>query len=848
MCWEIKCAKAILSTALQYGSKMVAGRKEECQRVTVHSYKAMTPLVDRHDALSELLHMSGEYGPVGQGWSQHVRSSPDKHASFHLVLDLLCSAPLAHARVHRALFERFSLDNSDSVRSVLMQLEGKAASIPIKKELGLSMQDGKFQNGRSMFSTYADLEVRRVEDALVQGHDDEWTQMGRINQAQRSIEAKLRLPHMDEMSGGMNGSMFFSMAAVEKKLEQKIPAPVYPEMRRNKVAWLPQSTPAPLQEPAYTEQPIKRASWSVSFADVLRKSDSTDKLLAAPLSGGKEKDWLGKQLDDTMGNQLDDKMLAPAKPSAWASPEPVAPFDLARDHDNVWGNKPAIVSPKPAPVPSAWGQRKAWSTAAPCSAAQAAQAATGVLFAQSRNSNTQDEQLDHSASPTPAHAAAHDVSSDGTARAPESSSNAPYCQHTAWQRVRYNPLRPQHASLEQSGDTRAGTAKRLHTEIEDFLQQVEPTESSRRHRDEIVHEVTAAVRDCWPDARVEVYGSFATDLCLPHSDVDLLVMNAQASQNQSALQMLSERLRALTWCRYMKPIQNASVPVVKLTADVSLLRCAKASDAALATRCPVKLENVDQQHDEERACIAVDVTLDSNIGDAPIALRDFVCAQLQRFPIIRPLVLVLKHFLFEQGLNDAYKGGLSSHSVILLLIFYFNIPEVSAAHEAASDEASEGYIDKQCWYGEWLMRVMQWLSEFPFSDVGIVVEPMSYVPLTNYGFGMLTTGECDPELPDVDATGKPPSSREANVVHIEDPFNKGNIAKGSFEWWLVRRSLQGGYRILCEHQEPSPLLRIYGGVGEGKSPLGSILDRAHVASAVDALLRAKKGKQTPHTK
>lgn len=869
--WEMMCAKAILSSARQIGGKVMAGCKEECQRVTVHSYKAMTPLVDRHDALSELLHMCGEYGPVGQGWSQQLRSSVDERASFHLMLDLLCSAPLAHARVHRALFERFSLENSVSVKRVLMQLEGKpcpgkhASIAPNNKELGLSMQDGKFGNGRSIFNTYADLEVRRADDTMVQAHDDEWTQMGRINAAQRSIEAKLRVPHMDEMSGGINGSMFFSMAAVEKKLEQKIPAPVYPDMRRNKLASLSPSAPVPLQEAVSKQQVLTRPAWGVSFADVLRKSESFDKPLAVRGATPtiKNSDSLGSKLDQQPMIKLDQHKPAPPKASVWASHAPVAAFDLGEARKGVWGKTCATVSLDPTPLPSAWGQRKTWGTAAPCSAAQAAQAATGVLFTEhsteSYNAKTPENHQDHHvwaiAAQAPAHVDSSQSpldSSQSPQRAPESFTN----NHTSspglgcQERVRYNPLRPQHTCMQVSGYVRLATAKRLTTEIEDFLRQVEPTEQSRRHRDDIVLEVTAAVRDCWPDARVEVYGSFATDLFLPHSDVDLLVMKAQASENKSALQIVSERLRCLTWCRYMKPIQNASVPVVKLTADVSLLPSANLPDAALAPRYPFNLEHLQQQHQVEQpctaaeACIAVDVTLDCNIGDAPIALRDFVIHHLDRLPMMRGLVLVLKHFMFQQGLNDAYKGGLTSHSLILLLIFYFNIPEVWAAYEAALDPESEGYIDKEWWYGEWLMRVMQWLSEFPFSDVGIVVEPMSYVPLTNYGFGILTTGECDPELPDLDASGiaMARSKAQANLLHIEDPFNKGNIAKGSFEWCLVRRTLQAAYHMLRTHEEPSPLLRIYGGVAEGKSPLAAILDRAHVAARVDALLKHKTNK------
>jgi len=319
--------------------------------------------------------------------------------------------------------------------------------------------------------------------------------------------------------------------------------------------------------------------------------------------------------------------------------------------------------------------------------------------------------------------------------------------------------------------------------------------------------------------------------------VDLLVLKAQGSKGKPALKVLSERLRHMHCCRYIKAIDKASVPVVKLTADVTKL-------SSHTTTVTEHVELDKHEEEEERSCIAVDVTLDCHIGDAPVRLRDFVRAQLRRFPIIRPLVLVLKHFLFQQGLNDAYKGGLSSHSVILLLIFYFNIPEVAAAYEAGKEPGNPGYIEEHYWYGEWLLRVMQWLSEFPFNDVGIAVDPMSYVPLTHYGFGMLTTGECDPELPDVDAqTGKP--APKPNVLHIEDPFNSGNIAKGCFEWWLVRRSLEGAYRILGKHQGAPPLARIFGGVPQRRSPLASIFDRHDVAASVEEVVKAQAAKCQP---
>jgi len=824
--WEMKCVKAVLRSAQELMAEPVAGVKEY-QRVSLYSYKPMSPLVDRHDGLWEVLH-----GAVGDSWRQQLRSTRSLHSKeqpmFHLVMDMMCSAPLAHARVHKALFKRaWSPSSVHEMREVLLELLGKRVPLPRSfgsTELGLSLHDGKFGNGRSIFSSYVDLEVKRAHDPMVQGHDDEWTQTRRIDDAQRDIEAKMGRMHapFEEMSGGINGSMFFSMAAVEKKLELKIPPPVYPEMRPKRAAAppLPAIAPPKEEEQKPPKPPVEAESapareqkpaWgkaALSFADILRKGSESSGAPARSIAGSAEL----KEVDNKRPLHQASKWPRPHDSDKW----------VGGDSE---GGLPANRPKQPQPSPSAWGQRKGWGVQGQTfSAAQAAQAATGVLFAETCQGSSGAHPP---AWPSVAHSACNTGSSLAPTRTPErkeempSHSEAMAREENARQRLRYNPLRPQHAALAHATDMRRATARRLHVEMLEFLREMEPTQCSRRHRDEIVEQVKAAVAASCPDASVEVYGSYATDLFLSHSDVDLLVMHAKPSASKSALQIVSERLRGMTWCRYIKTIETILVPVVKVTADVSLLDTARSVAADKQVEhldADKQVEHIDAKHEEQRACIAVDVTFDCNIGDAPLRLRDFVCAQLKRFPIIRPLVLVLKHLLFKQGLNDYYKGGLSSHSVVLLLIFYFSIPEVAAAHEAGLDRESPGYIDQGCWYGEWLMRLMQWLSEFPFSDVGIAVEPMSYVPLTDYGYGMLIMGECDPGLPDV--TG------ESNVLHIEDPFNKDPV-----------------FRILSNHREPAPHLRIFGGVAESPSPLDSILDRSHVTASVAALLKEQADKR-----
>jgi non-canonical poly(A) RNA polymerase PAPD5/7 len=44
-----------------------------------------------------------------------------------------------------------------------------------------------------------------------------------------------------------------------------------------------------------------------------------------------------------------------------------------------------------------------------------------------------------------------------------------------------------------------------------------------------------------------------------------------------------------------------------------------------------------------------------------------------KFPVLAPLVMVLKHFLLERDLNEVFTGGISSYSLILLTISFLQV-------------------------------------------------------------------------------------------------------------------------------------------------------------------------------
>ena len=75
-------------------------------------------------------------------------------------------------------------------------------------------------------------------------------------------------------------------------------------------------------------------------------------------------------------------------------------------------------------------------------------------------------------------------------------------------------------------------------------------------RNEAVKRIKAVVKKLWPDSETEVFGSLKTDLLLPTSDIDLVVLQAPF---KDPLEKLANALRKSKTCSSVKLISNAKV-------------------------------------------------------------------------------------------------------------------------------------------------------------------------------------------------------------------------------------------------------------------------------------------------
>lgn len=189
------------------------------------------------------------------------------------------------------------------------------------------------------------------------------------------------------------------------------------------------------------------------------------------------------------------------------------------------------------------------------------------------------------------------------------------------------------------GDGLRNRLIQLHREIVEFNARLSPTQEEQQKRTAAVLRVAEAARSLWPDSEVKVFGSFATGLYLPTSDIDVVILNSGRGTVQSRLRALEAELKAARIGRKIEVIGKAKVPIMKFL--------------------------------ERESGIAFDVSLDTR---RELDSVDMIKEAVREAPWIALLYRVLKIFLQQKHLNEVYHtGGLNSYTVFVMLRFFLQI-------------------------------------------------------------------------------------------------------------------------------------------------------------------------------
>ncbi|XP_042346726.1 terminal nucleotidyltransferase 4A-like isoform X2 [Plectropomus leopardus] len=177
----------------------------------------------------------------------------------------------------------------------------------------------------------------------------------------------------------------------------------------------------------------------------------------------------------------------------------------------------------------------------------------------------------------------------------------------------------------------------LHEEIVDFFNFMSPRPEEEAMRRDVVNRIESVIKDLWPTARVEIFGSFSTGLYLPTSDIDLVVFG---KWDHPPLQELEQALKKhnVAGPYPIKVLDKATVPIIKLT-----------------------------DHETE---VKVDISF--NVETA-VKAAQFIKSYLKKYTVLPPLIFVLKQFLLQRDLNEVFTGGISSYSLILMAISFLQL-------------------------------------------------------------------------------------------------------------------------------------------------------------------------------
>lgn len=272
---------------------------------------------------------------------------------------------------------------------------------------------------------------------------------------------------------------------------------------------------------------------------------------------------------------------------------------------------------------------------------------------------------------------------------------------------------------------------------------------------------------------VIVFGSQTTGLCLPSSDIDIVIHLPEKEKEgeekqtsdgdrkedqetndktdgdgewkqmreKSPLKKLGEVLRE-EWSdlSYMEIIANTKVPLVKF----------------------------------ERNGIAVDVSFRKETGpQAATLMKTF----MEAMPPLRPLIFVLKYFLAARVLNEPYSGGVGSYMLQLMIVSFLQHRERESVNFGKSG---------------------------PYNLGGLLVE---FLELYGTHFNYFTTGISvrhdgayfrKGERKDIFVYPNRPFS-----LAIENPLDiSSDVGKASFRIQTVQRAFSAAYKVLLAHVAP----------------------------------------------
>jgi non-canonical poly(A) RNA polymerase PAPD5/7 len=199
------------------------------------------------------------------------------------------------------------------------------------------------------------------------------------------------------------------------------------------------------------------------------------------------------------------------------------------------------------------------------------------------------------------------------------------------------PFNPSYPWLSET-TTKLSGILRLHSEILDFYKFMSPTPTEIARTKTIYKLISFLIKTKFPSFTIKLFGSNSTQLNLPSSDLDIVVIPPTPL---SSLKQTQEQ------------IFNILHSIFKQNPNFNHIRFIPAKVPILKVKYQHKIE--------------IDISLGRKNGYAATKTINTILAQ---YPSMRPILILLKYYLRQRSLNETYTGGLSSFGLFSLVYAY----------------------------------------------------------------------------------------------------------------------------------------------------------------------------------
>jgi DNA polymerase sigma len=176
-----------------------------------------------------------------------------------------------------------------------------------------------------------------------------------------------------------------------------------------------------------------------------------------------------------------------------------------------------------------------------------------------------------------------------------------------------------------------------------------------------------------------MFGSLSTGLALESSDMDLVVTCLKIEGRDDVvdhIRALKDYFENHDFFTNVKAIEGASIPVIKLEADLQKIRESENSSNKSEVEMSMRFLHIDitiEDSKEKKGDLFWE-GIEWNEAKSHLGIKSIhlVKNYIKEYVHLKELTLCIKKLLSVKGLNSPYQGGLSSYGVIIMIVAYMN--------------------------------------------------------------------------------------------------------------------------------------------------------------------------------